>query len=321
MEFTLQKATKKKVKIKMAISSPTGFGKTYSALLLAYGITEDWQKIAVIDTENESASLYSDLGEYFTIPMQPPYNVDNFVSAVQACVKAGIEVIIIDSTYHYWHGKGGLLEYNNSLGGRYQDWAKTNPLYAKWLDTILQTPIHFICTSRKKQAYEMSKDSNGRTVVEKKGMEDQIRDGFDYEMTIAFNIISANHLTEASKDRTRLFSDKQDFVISSETGKIIKQWCESGIDALPVQLPFDIKRLIPIEDKALKAAIKRLSSGKEIEPPNENEPAFYDKLRNTYSFTDKQLIELNIAWAEGCKKADELAKNNFTPDEDPFNAK
>ena len=55
----LQTATRKRVKIKMSISSPTGFGKTVSALRLAYGITKDWKKIAVIDTENESASLYA----------------------------------------------------------------------------------------------------------------------------------------------------------------------------------------------------------------------------------------------------------------------
>lgn len=228
--FQLEVASRKKVKIKMAISAPTGFGKTYSSLLLAYGITGDWSKIAVIDTENESASLYSDLGKYFIIPMPPPYTVEKFAQAVKACIDGGIEVIIIDSTYHYWHGKGGLLEYNQSLGGRYQDWAKTNPLYARWLDTILQSPAHFICTSRKKQAYEIVKDGNGKVVVEKKGMEDQIRDGFDYEMTLAFNIINDKHLAAAAKDRTRLFMDQPEFVITSETGQLIKKWCDTGAE-------------------------------------------------------------------------------------------
>lgn len=222
----------------MAISAPTGFGKTYSALLLAYGITNDWSKIAVIDSENDSASLYSDLGEYKTLSIAPPYNVDRFKQAVKICADAGAEVIIVDSTYHYWHGKGGLLEYNNSLSGNnFTNWAKTNPLWAAWLDTILQTPVHFICTSRKKQAYEMTKDASGKVTVEKKGMEDQIRDGFDYEMTIAFNIISANHMAEAGKDRTRLFVGKQEFVITSETGAKIKEWCETGAEQIPPPNP------------------------------------------------------------------------------------
>lgn len=226
----LKKATRKKVKIKMAISAPTGFGKTYSALLLAFGITNDWSKIAVIDSENESASLYSDLGGYFTIPMEPPYTVQSFCDAVDVCIKGGIEVIIVDSTYHYWHGKGGLLEYNNSLGSNsFANWQKTNPLYAKWLDKILQTPAHFICTSRKKQSYEIV-ENNGKKTVEKKGMDDQIRDGFSYEMTISFNITTSGHLCEVDKDRTRMFVDKPDFVITSKTGELIKQWCDQGED-------------------------------------------------------------------------------------------
>lgn len=76
----------------------------------------------------------------------------------------------------------------------------------------------------------MSKDSSGKTIVEKKGMEDEIRSGFDYEMTIGFNITNDKHMTEVGKDRTRLFAGKQDFVITSETGKAIMDWCESGVD-------------------------------------------------------------------------------------------
>lgn len=281
----LQLATRKQVKIKMAISAPTGFGKTYSALLLAHGITGDWSKIAVIDSENESASLYSDLGKYFTIAMAPPYTVDKFCQAVKMCIDAGIEVIIIDSTYHYWHGKGGLLEYNNNLGGRYQDWAKTNPIYAKWLDTILQTPAHFICTSRKKQAYEMVK-IDGKTTVEKKGMEDQIRDGFDYEMTIAFNIVNANHLTEAGKDRTRLFVGKPEFVITTETGKLIKEWCDMGVEP---EKPL-------INDGQFKLLIDRVDKG---------DIAAYAKAVSTFRFADEQLTVLD----EKYELAKEAAKS------------
>lgn len=248
----LQVATRKKVKIKMSLSSPTGFGKTYSALLLAYGITNDWTKIAVIDSENESASLYSDLGKYYTVPMKPPYTVDNFCLAVDACIAGGIEVIIVDSTYHYWHGKGGLLEYNNSLGtNSFANWAKTNPVYSKWLDKILQSPAHFICTSRKKQAYEIV-ENNGKKTVEKKGMEDQIRDGFSYEMTISFNIVTAHHLVEVDKDRTRLFSDKPEFVITSKTGELIKQWCDEGIDVEAEK------------KKSIEAAKKKLKTAKDL---------------------------------------------------------
>ena len=225
----LQLATRESVKLRMSISSPTGFGKTYGALLIAFGITGDWSKIAVVDTENRSASLYAHLGKYYTIPLTPPFTTDKYMQAIDICEKNGIEVVILDSITHVWKGEGGLLEYNNSLGGKYQDWAKTTPLYQKWLNKILNSSCHIISTMRKKQAYSMVTE-NGKTKVEKKGMEDEIRDGFDYEMTVAFEIIADNHLAKTSKDRTQMFDGKPEFVLSSETGRMIKEWCEAGVD-------------------------------------------------------------------------------------------
>lgn len=227
----LQVASREKVKLRMSLSSPTGFGKTYSALLIAHGMTGDWTKICVIDTENGSASLYADLGKdktYYTIPIEPPFTPEKYIEAIECCEKAGIEVIIIDSATHVWKGEGGLLEYNNSLGGKYQDWAKTTPRYQKWLNKILHSSCHMIVTMRKKQAYAMIQDGN-KTKVEKKGMEDEIRDGFDYEMTLAFEIVNDKHMALSTKDRTRLFVGLPEFIITEETGKQILDWCETGL--------------------------------------------------------------------------------------------
>lgn len=62
------------------------------------------------------------------------------------------------------------------------------------------------------------------------GLDDQIRDGYEYEMTLAFEIINDKHMARASKDRTGLFVNLPEFVISPETGKLILNWCQTGID-------------------------------------------------------------------------------------------
>lgn len=49
-------------KMRLALAGASGSGKTYSSLLIAYGMTGDWSKIAVIDSENCSAYLYAHLG-------------------------------------------------------------------------------------------------------------------------------------------------------------------------------------------------------------------------------------------------------------------
>lgn len=247
----LQVASKKKAKLRMSISSPTGFGKTYSSLLLAHGMTNDWSKIATIDTENGSAELYSDLGPYNVLPLSPPFTPEKYSEAIKTCEDAGMEVIIIDSVTHVWSGQGGLLEYNNSLGGRYQDWAKTTPRYQTWLNSILHSKCHIITTIRKKQAYEMTKE-NGKTIVEKKGMEDQVRDGYDFEMTIALEVVNDKHMIRAAKDRTRLFTGVPEFVITELIGKKILDWCESGVE---VPLP-------TLSPKQFEACIKGINEGK-----------------------------------------------------------
>lgn len=241
----LQDATRKKVKLRLSIASPAGFGKTAGALIIAHGMGYDWQKIAVIDTENESASLYADhklttgyhIGKFKTLSLFAPFTPEKYTEAIRCCEDAGMEVVIIDSVTHVWNGKGGLLESNEQLSGnKFQNWAKTTPRYQAWLSSILSSKCHVICTARKKQAYELSKDGNGKSIVEKKGMEDEIRAGFDYEMTIAFEVINDSHLAKASKDRSSLFIDKPEFVITEDIGEKIMKWCESGIDLKAVAI-------------------------------------------------------------------------------------
>ena len=79
----LQKAQRNQVKLRIGLSGPSGYGKTYSALLLAYGITEDWTKIAIIDTENNSASLYSHLGDFNVLALQEPFAPERYVEAIK----------------------------------------------------------------------------------------------------------------------------------------------------------------------------------------------------------------------------------------------
>lgn len=234
-ELQLRKAERKKAKLRLGVTAPSGAGKTYSALLLAKGLASDWSKIAMIDTENGSGDLYAnkgEMGEYNIITLEAPFAPERYIEAILACQVAGMEVIIIDSATHEWDGKGGCLEIQEQLGGRYQDWAKVTPRHRKFLDAILQSPCHVITTTRRKQDYDMTKDSNGRVRVEKVGLKEVQREGFEYELTLNFEISSLNHLAKASKDRTGLFADKPEFKITEETGKTLKEWAESGSESI-----------------------------------------------------------------------------------------
>lgn len=232
----LRKATRKKAKIRLGLSAVSGGGKTYSAILVAKGLCGDLSKVAIIDTENGSADLYAHLGDFNVLPLTAPFTPERYIEAIRSCEKAGMEVIIVDSISHEWDGKGGCLEIVEGLGGKYQDWAKVTPRHQAFLEAILHSPCHVITTVRRKQDYEMVKDGNGKVKVEKGGLREITREGFEYELTINLEM-DTNHNATASKDRTGLFMGKPAFVPSEKTGEIIENWCEQGEEQLHVIRP------------------------------------------------------------------------------------
>lgn len=224
----LKQAQRKQVKIKLGIQGPSGSGKTYSSLLLANGLVNDWSKIAVIDTENSSSHLYSHLGDYKVLSLSAPFTPERYIQAIETCEKASIEVIIIDSISPTWEGAGGILEiHSNMTGNSFTAWQKLTPRFNALIQKILQSSVHVIVTIRSKQDYVLS-NKNGKMVPEKVGLKGITRDGFDYEMTIVFDI-DIKHFSTVSKDRTGLYVDKPAFLISQATGKRIKNWCSQGI--------------------------------------------------------------------------------------------
>ena len=63
----------------------------------------------------------------------------------------------------------------------------------------------------------------------KLGVKEITRTGFEYELTVNFELLDDNHLVSASKDRTGLFMGKPEFIINSSTGKKLIEWCMQGI--------------------------------------------------------------------------------------------
>ncbi len=230
----LRKAQRKAAKLRLGLASPSGGGKTYSALLIAKGLAGSWDKVAIIDTENGSADLYSHLGDYNVFPLTAPYSPERYIEAIQACEQAGMDVIVIDSISHEWSGVGGCLELQQIATERqrikntYTAWKDITPRHQKFIEAILQSKCHIITTVRSKTDY-LQVEEQGRKSIQKVGMAQVTRDGFEYELTVSLEL-DVNHFAVTSKDRTRLFEGKPSFIPSEETGRMLKEWCEDGID-------------------------------------------------------------------------------------------
>jgi hypothetical protein len=219
------KAARNSCKIKMALQGPSGSGKTYSALLVAFGLTKDWSKIAVIDSENGSAHLYSELGDYSVLGLNAPFTPESYIEAVDLAVNSGFKCLIIDSLSAEWSGQGGILDIHSNIpGNSFSAWAKVTPRHNAFLQKILQADIHVIGTMRSKTDYIMS-EKNGKQIPEKVGLKAVQREDSEYEFTLVFEL-SQRHQAAVSKDRTGLFINKPELHLSEEVGNAIAEWCQ-----------------------------------------------------------------------------------------------
>lgn len=247
------KAERKKAKLRLALTGPSGSGKTYSALLLASGIS---QKIAVIDTERSSASLYCHVVGFDTLELGPPYTPEAYIKAIGAAEAAGYEVLIIDSITHEWGGTGGCLDLVDEIarakykGNSWSAWNDVTPRHRALLDCILHSQMHIIVTMRSKTETAQVEES-GRKKVVKLGMKAEQRDGFEYEMTTVLDITHDGHFATASKDRTGLFTDRDPAPITAATGKALLNWLDAGAPTIPLS---DL--IGPVESAATVEALK-----------------------------------------------------------------
>lgn len=225
----IRKAVRKKAKLRLGVAAPSGAGKTYSSLLLAFGLG---QKIGLIDTEQGSGDLYADLGDYDIIQIEAPYTIDKYLQAIKAFEQANYDVIIIDSLSHAWAGDGGLLDKQGKIadsgkGNGYTAWRSITPEHNALVNAMLASSCHIIATMRSKQEYVLQVNDNGKQAPKKVGMAPIQRDGMEYEFTVMFDI-DINHNATSTKDRTRLFDGKI-FKITSETGEQLLAWLNNGV--------------------------------------------------------------------------------------------
>lgn len=240
----IRKAARKKSKLRMALTGVSGSGKTLGALYIAYGITGDWDKIVLIDTEHGRGDMYSQrkelgIGDFYISPMEPPYSAERYKEFVHEAEElVGPDgVVIVDSFSHAWKGEGGVLEVKDKIaassksGNGYTAWNEAGKIQNSLVDKILSVNCHTIVTMRSKMDYVMRENERGRMEPVKVGLAPIQRDDVEYEFDIVLDI-ARSHIATASKDVT--FLDKYGEIITPELGRQLKAWLDDGVD--PEQL-------------------------------------------------------------------------------------
>jgi hypothetical protein len=210
MSLNFAPAVRSEAKARVAILGPTGAGKTWTALEWAT-VLADGGSIAVIDTENASASLYADQFQFVTAAWWPPYDATKLAAAIKD-VAANHAVLVLDSLTHFWAGDGGVLdivdrEATKNRGNSYAGWKVGTPVWRGLLDALIFAPCHVVVTMRSKMDYLLSQGDNGRAKVEKVGMAPVARNDVEYEFTIVGEMDHAHRLT-ITKSRCSALADQ-----------------------------------------------------------------------------------------------------------------
>ena len=243
MAFNFTKAKRERAKLKICLTGASGGGKTLSSLYLAYGMTGDWGKIAVIDSERGRALMYanrSDLGtgEFLHCDLEPPYTVDRYIEAMREAEELVGEdgVIIIDSGSHAWKGTGGVLDAKEQIAQQrgktdFSAWNDAGKIQNKFIDTIMDLNCDTIVTLRSKVSYTQEVDpETGKTRVRKLGLEPEQKNDFEYEMTLVMDVDKDSHNCSIIKDNT--FLDAEGFYgrVTPELGRKLRAWMAEGIE-------------------------------------------------------------------------------------------
>lgn len=228
-----QKAVKSQAKLRMALTGPSGSGKTYTALRVGSALCNGG-RLALIDTENASASKYADEFDFDVMELDAPFHPDRFVEAIKAAESAGYDVLILDSLSHAWNGAGGLLEIVDQAAKRmktsnsFAAWKDATPIQNRFVETIVRSKIHIIATMRSKQEYVIEQ-VNGKSVPRKVGMAPIQRDAFEYEFDVVGDL-DLEHNLIISKTRCRALDNAVINKAGANLAQTLAAWLTDGAE-------------------------------------------------------------------------------------------
>ena len=247
-----KRATKKDSKLRLGLIGPAGSGKTYTALTVAKHLGG---RVALVDSENGSASKYANLFDFDVLELQS-FSPTDFVNAIKAAEQAGYDVLIIDSLSHAWSGKqNSALELvdgaaaRSKSGNSFAAWREVTPLHNQMVDAMVGTNLHVIATLRSKTEYVIEENERGKKVPRKVGMAPIQRDGLEYEFDVVGDMDWENRLI-VTKTRCPELAGAVMHQPGKEFADVLKAWLGEGGE--PEQEPPQIRPVAPTPESNVK---------------------------------------------------------------------
>lgn len=331
--FEDSEAVRSRVPLWVAIVSPSGAGKTYSALRLATGI----QRVAGgdiwgIDSEAKRMLHYADDFRFRHLPFAAPFSPDDYLQAIEHCVRKGARTVIVDSASHEHEGAGGVLEMHTAETDRLvKAWNSTPDAVtmAAWkkpksrrrgvINALMQLPVNFIFCFRAKDKLK----PNAKGKPEKIGWMPIAGEEWIYEMTIKALLLpmadgvpewqparqSEKEMVKIPKQFRDLFASKHQ--LCEDDGEFLARWAE-GIVVLGEIARTLVAEVNAADEAGLKALRPRIEgAGKDL---NKGEVG---AIRNAVLARREVLAGAKQAVAKPVEQVNEETGEVSTPERQP----
>lgn len=237
--FKIEEAQREGARLVLGLVGISGGGKTRTAVELAYGLANyDSKKVGFVCTENKRGRLYSDClidpatGEVqrFLIGDLPaPFSPQRYIEAISAFEKAGVEVLVIDSGSHEWEGLGGCEDIANANPAK-PLWNKAKAEHKRFMNALLQSPMHIIVCLRAREKVKLVKDAQGKTAYEPQGVQPICEKNFTFELTASLMMWDSGRAQEILKlpEELKPILGRQQGYITAADGKALRDWVDGA---------------------------------------------------------------------------------------------
>ena len=325
MTYEFKKAVREEVGLLIGLISPSGGGKTYSAMRIASGIVGKGNRFAVIDTEARRALHYAGMFEFDHCELHAPFRPDAYAGAIKAADKAGYKAIVVDSVSHEWASEGGILDWQEEeltrmAGDDYRKreackmaaWIKPKMAHKQMVQSLLQTKAHLILCFRAEDKLKMEKDNQGKMQIVPIGWQPICSKEMPYELTVSF-------LLHPDKPGIPIpIKLQEQHKPMFPPGKLLDELCGQSISAWAKGTAHDDQRsdvISPDQGKGQAETDANEGIKQEESAPKQRTPA-QKKLEALISEAgiDRELVKSYLFEIEWLPKADgKLSMNDLSP--------
>jgi hypothetical protein len=234
--INITEARREGARLLVFLAGVSGSGKTFTALQLAYGLTNGvGKKVGFLDTESGRGRLYADQvpNPFLYGELMPPFSPARYVQAIEEFAKTGVEVLVIDSGSHEFEGIGGVQDIAEAGNPKMPNWNRAKGEHKKFMSALLASPMHIILCLRAREKAKPEKqivDGREKTVYVDMGLQPITEKNVMFEATVSLMLHDQGQRQDVVKCPAALadIMGRGQGYLTMEDGAALRAWVDGA---------------------------------------------------------------------------------------------